>query len=204
MFRAHVYAGRVITVFPIVIVAIWARLSGRPPRWAIKQHSVLPGSRHSASCATSKARTGSSPRDGGQRSPTSRAPFAAPARYGRRSSAAEISGLPLTNTAAVSVPGPVDIPRGIAERLAEVGEIGGTLGRIVGSKVGAGGGAMSSACARAGRIRRRARRKVSVIDSQGASLPSNVAPAKTASRASRRCERNSESRRYIRGGTLSL
>ena len=102
MFRAHVYAGRVITVFPIVIVAIWARLSGRRPRWAIKQHSVLPGSRHSASCATSRARTGSSPRDGGQRSPTSRAPFAAPARYGRGSSAAEISGIPLTNTAAVS------------------------------------------------------------------------------------------------------
>ena len=190
MFRTHVYAGRVIAVFPIVIVAIWARLSGRRPRWAIKQHSVLPGSRHSASYTTSRARTGSSPRDGGQRFPTSRAPLAAPARYGRGSSAAEISGLPLTNTAAVSgdgvgrrqdrieddaadplgvlahkglrqvaaVPGPVDIPRGIAERLAEVGEIGGTLGRIVGSKVGAGGGAMSSACARAGRMRRRARR----------------------------------------------
>ena len=48
MFRAHVYAGQVIVVFPIVIAAIWARLSGwRPPRWAIKRsHLVLPGSRY--------------------------------------------------------------------------------------------------------------------------------------------------------------
>jgi len=35
---------------------------------------------------------------------------------------------------------PVDIPRGKAEHLAEVGEISGTFGRIVGAKVGTGGG----------------------------------------------------------------
>ena len=35
---------------------------------------------------------------------------------------------------------PVDIPHGIAEHLAEVGEIGGAFGRIVGAEVGAGGG----------------------------------------------------------------
>ena len=40
---------------------------------------------------------------------------------------------------------PVDIPRGIAEHLAEVGEISGTLGRIVGAQIGACGGELAVA-----------------------------------------------------------
>ena len=47
---------------------------------------------------------------------------------------------------------PVDIPRGIAEHLAEVGEIGGALGRIVGAEVGAGGGEFAVAGLRRGQM----------------------------------------------------
>jgi hypothetical protein len=48
---------------------------------------------------------------------------------------------------------PVDIPRVIAEHLAEVGEIGGALGRIVGAEVGAGGGEFAVAGLGRGQMR---------------------------------------------------
>jgi hypothetical protein len=49
---------------------------------------------------------------------------------------------------------PIHIPRGIAEYLAEVGEIGGALSRIVGAKVGAGGGEFAVAGLRRGQMGR--------------------------------------------------
>ena len=52
MFPACVYAGQIIAVFAIVIVAIWGATHWRPRRWAIRQRSVLPGSRSRATQQT--------------------------------------------------------------------------------------------------------------------------------------------------------